>query len=54
MEEGLGFCNEQNYTFGMEIGYRHTHFFGNDFGEKGITVNFDASNMGYLNLNYKF
>ncbi|MCY9845363.1 outer membrane beta-barrel protein [Vibrio caribbeanicus] len=49
---GLGYAFTDH--FGMEIGYRHTHFFGNDFSDQGITVNFDASNMGYLNLNYKF
>ncbi|EFP97151.1 outer membrane beta-barrel protein [Vibrio caribbeanicus] len=49
---GLGYAFTDH--FGMEIGYRHTHFFSNDFDYIGATLEFDASNMGYLNLNYKF
>ena len=49
---GLGYAFTDQ--FGMEIGYRHTHFFGNDFEFEGATLEFESSNVGYLNFNYKF
>ncbi|WP_339386937.1 outer membrane beta-barrel protein [Vibrio caribbeanicus] len=52
---GLGYTFTDH--FGMEIGYRYTHFFGNDYSvelDKKYEMQFDASHMGYLNLNYKF
>ena len=49
---GLGYAFTDH--FGMEIGYRHTHFFGNDFEFEGATLEFESSNVGYLNFNYKF
>ena len=49
---GLGYAFTDQ--FGMEVGYRHTHFFGNDFEFKGRTLEFESSNVGYVNFNYKF
>mgnify|MGYP000099401326 FL=1 len=51
---GLGLGLEVTDHFGIELGYRYTHFFSNEHKTDSYDVSFDASNMGYLNLNYKF
>ena len=51
---GLGLGLEVTDHFGIELGYRYTHFFSNEHKTDLYDVSFDASNMGYLNLNYKF
>ena len=50
---GLGYAFTDQ--FGMEVGYRHTRFFGNEFEEAGVTLlEVESANMGYVNFNYKF
>lgn len=50
---GLGYTFTDQ--FGMEVGYRHTHFFGNEFERNGVTLlEIESSNTGYVNFNYKF
>ena len=51
---GLGLGLEVTDHFGIELGYRYTHFFSNEHKTDSYDVSFDASNIGYLNLNYKF
>ena len=51
---GLGLGLEVTDHFGIELGYRYTHFFSNEHKTDSYDVSFDASNIGYLNLNYTF
>ena len=51
---GLGLGLAVTDHFGIELGYRYTHFFGNEHKTDTYDVSFNATNMGYLNLNYTF
>ncbi|CAM2797785.1 outer membrane protein [Vibrio neptunius] len=49
---GLGYNFTDNFS--MELGYRHSRFFGNDHEVGVIKLSVDASNTGYLNASYSF
>ncbi|MBU2898483.1 outer membrane beta-barrel protein [Vibrio hepatarius] len=47
---GLGYKFTDN--FGMELGYRHSHYFSNEIKEVELKV--DATDVVYLNANFAF
>ena len=47
---GLGYKFTDN--FGMELGYRYSHYFSNEI--KDIELNVDGTNVAYLNANFSF
>ena len=50
---GLGYKFTENFS--MELGYRYTHYFGNEFkvdGDEVLTI--DGNQIGYLNASYSF
>ncbi|MDA0119414.1 outer membrane beta-barrel protein [Vibrio sp. T11.5] len=49
---GMGYNFTDNFS--MELGYRHSRFFGNDHEVGVIKLSVDASNTGYLNASYSF
>ncbi|NOH64440.1 outer membrane beta-barrel protein [Vibrio sp. RE88] len=49
---GMGYNFTDNFS--MELGYRHSRFFGNDHEVSDIKLSVDASNTGYLNASYSF
>ncbi|WP_341660536.1 outer membrane beta-barrel protein [Vibrio sp.] len=50
---GLGYKFTEN--FGMELGYRHSHYFSNELkGESIYDTKVDATNIAYLNANFAF
>ena len=54
----LGMGYHFTKSFSMEVGYRYSHYMGNEHefefaGEKG-TTDFESSHMGYLNASYAF
>ncbi|KJY92708.1 hypothetical protein TW84_05300 [Vibrio neptunius] len=53
---GVGYHFTDNFS--MELGFRHSRYFGNDHQIKDsvfdIDVGFDAANTGYLNASYSF
>ena len=53
---GMGYHFTKNFS--MEVGYRYSHYMGNEHeidlaGEK-VTMDFESSHMGYLNASYAF
>lgn len=48
----LGMGYQFTDSFGMELGYRYSKYFGNDHDK--FEVNYDSTSIGYLNASYSF
>ncbi|RSD30774.1 outer membrane beta-barrel protein [Vibrio pectenicida] len=50
----LGIGYKFTERFGMELGYRYSHYFDNEHKIGAAKANFDSTSIGYLNASYSF